>query len=291
VLSAELASRIQGLHFKTKHLVTDLFAGLYGSAFKGSGIEFSEVRPYQPGDDTRAIDWKVSARFGRPFVKLFHEERELTVMLLLDVSGSLLFGTRMRLKRDLMAELAGMLAFLAIKTNDRIGAILFTSKVEKYVPPKKGAAHVWRLIKEVYAYDPQERGTDIGVALSYLNRVQHHHAVVFVISDFLCRDFTQALKASAKRHDLTLLRAYDPAEQALPKVGWMSLADSETGETLVVHTGNRTLRGKWSVSRQRFARELLELSRKTGIDLAEVSTEGDLVEPLMRLFREKRSRR
>ena len=161
MLSDEQLKKIQGFHFKTKHLASDLFAGQYESAFKGRGIEFAEVREYQPGDDIRTIDWNVSARFGRPFVKIFHEERELTIMLLLDLSGSHLFGTRNRFKRELLAEVAGMLAFLAIRTNDKVGAILFSSRVEKYIPPKKGASHVWRLIKEIFTYEPQDLTTNL----------------------------------------------------------------------------------------------------------------------------------
>ena len=171
MLPEELLKKIQRFHFRTKRQANDLFAGQYESAFKGRGIEFAEVREYEIGDDIRTIDWNVSARFGHPFVKVFNEERELTVMLLLDLSGSHLFGTKVKFKRELMAEVAGMLAFLAIRTNDKVGGILFSSRVERYIPPKKGASHVWRLIKEIFAYEPQDLSTNVGAVLNYLNRV------------------------------------------------------------------------------------------------------------------------
>ena len=186
MLSDEQLKKIQKFHFRTRKLASDLFAGQYESAFAGQGLEFAEVREYQAGDDVRFIDWNVSARFGHPYVKVFHEERELTVMLLLDLSGSHLFGTRKRFKREILAEVAGMLAFLAIRTNDKVGAILFSSKVEAYIPPKKGASHVWKLIREIFTYEPSEMGTNIKEVFDYLNRVVKRHAVVFLISD--CMD-------------------------------------------------------------------------------------------------------
>ena len=186
MIPEDLFRKIQGFHFRTRRQANELFAGGYESAFKGRGMEFAEVREYQVGDDIRAIDWNVSARFGHPYVKVFHEERELTVMLLLDVSGSHAFGTRSKFKRDLLAEVAGMLAFLAVRTNDKVGAILCSAGAEKYIPPKKGAAHVWRLIKEVFTYQPRNPRTDLDASLSYLNRVVKRHAIVFLISD--CQD-------------------------------------------------------------------------------------------------------
>ena len=182
MLSQEQLKKIQKFHFKTRSLANDLFAGQYESAFKGQGLAFTEVREYQPGDDVRAIDWNVSARFGHPYIKVFHEERELTVILLLDLSGSHLFGTKVKFKRELLAEVAGMLAFLAIRTNDKVGAVLFSSKVEKYIPPKKGPAHVWALIKEIFTYEPSEPGTHIKGALDYLNRVVRRKTAIVIVT-------------------------------------------------------------------------------------------------------------
>lgn len=242
MLSEELLKKIQGFHFRTRYLANDLFAGQYESAFKGQGIEFAEVREYQPGDDVRTIDWNVSARFGHPFVKVFHEERELTVVLLLDLSGSQLFGTRGKFKRELLAEVAGMLAFLAIRTNDKVGAILFSSRVEKYIPPRKGAAHVWRLIKEIFTYEPQELTTNIEAVLNYLNRVVKRQAIVFLISDCMDTGFERSVKLTAKKHDLTVIRICDPAEDELPNIGLMTLKDPETGQVALINTRSKSLR-------------------------------------------------
>jgi len=290
MLSPELLGKIQRFHFKTKRLANDIFAGQYGSAYKGRGIEFAEVREYQPGDDIRSIDWNVTARFGRPFVKLFHEERELTVLILLDLSGSHLFGTRERFKRELLAEIAGMLAFLAIRTNDKVGAILFSSQVEKYLPPKKGASHVWRLIKEVFTYEPQNLSTHIDGALNYLNRVAKRHAIVFLISDCLDSGFERSLKMTSKKHDLTVIRVTDPAEEILPDLGWMTLRDPETGQVALINTRSRSLREKWQRYREDQRKYLNDLLRKAGVDLVEISTDGSPVEPLSRLFDQRRKR-
>lgn len=290
MLSAELLKKIQGFHFKTRHLANDLFSGQYTSAFKGRGMEFAEVREYQPGDDVRAIDWNVSARFGRPFVKVFHEERELTVILLLDLSGSLLFGTRTKFKRELMAEVAGMLAFLAIRTNDKVGAVLFSSLVEKYIPPKKGASHVWRLIKEIFTYEPRDLNTDVDAALNYLNRVVKRHAIVFLISDCQDTGFERSLKLTSKRHDLTVIHVSDPAEELIPDLGLMSLRDPETGETAFLNTRSRSLRERWQEAQRQEADDFSDLVRRTGADMVRLRTNGPVVEPLMRLFEERKRR-
>ncbi len=290
MLSPELLRKIHAFHFKTRHLAGSLFAGQYVSAFRGRGMEFADVREYQPGDDVRHIDWNVSARFGHPFVKVFHEERELTVMLLLDLSGSGLFGTRGRFKRELLAEVAGMLAFLAIRTNDKVGAILFSSGVEKHITPKKGASHVWRLIKEIFTYEPLDLNTDIDAVLAHLNRTLKRRAIVFLISDCIGGGFENSLRLTAQRHDLIIIRISDPAEEELPNVGLVNLRDPETGEVSPVDTGSRALREKWHAYRQEQTARLAALVKKTGIDLVSLSTDGPVVEPLMRLF-ESRKRR
>lgn len=286
----ELLRKIQSLHFKTRRLANDVFAGQYESAFKGQGIEFLEVREYQPGDDIRNIDWNVSARYGHPFVKVFHEERELTVILLLDLSGSNLFGTRIKLKRELLAEVAGMLAFLAIRTNDKVGAVLFSSEAEKYVPPKKGASHVWRLIKEIFTYEPRDLHTNIDTALKYLNRVVKRHAIVFLISDCMDQGFDVSLRLTAKRHDLTVIRISDPAEEDLPNAGLITLRDPESGQLVLLNTREKGLRERWRAERAKQKNYLTDLTKRSGVDLVELSTDGAVVEPLIRLFDQRRRR-
>ena len=290
MLPEELYRKIQKFHFSTRRQANDLFAGQYVSAFKGRGMEFSEVREYQAGDDIRSIDWNVTARYGHPFVKVFQEERELTVMLLLDLSGSLLFGSRSKFKRELLAEAAGMLAFLAIRTNDKVGAALFSSQMEKYIPPKKGASHVWRLIREIFTYEPRNLRTDLDAALTFLNRVVRRHAIVFLISDCEDSGYEKSLKMTAKKHDLTVLRINDPSEEELPAAGLVTLRDPETGEVAVINTGSRSLRERWRRERRQRREETAELIRRSGADLADLSTAGPVVEPLTRLF-ESRKRR
>ncbi len=290
MLSEELLKKIQGFHFKTRHMANDLFAGQYESAFKGRGMEFSEVREYMPGDDIRSIDWNVSARFGHPFVKVFHEERELTVVLLLDLSGSHLFGTRKKFKRELLAEVAGMLAFLAIRTNDKVGAILFGSQMEKYIPPKKGTPHVWRLIKEIFTYEPSNLMTDIKAAIDYMNRVVKRHAIVFLISDCMDRGFEKPFRMASRKHDLTVIRVSDPAEEDLPDLGLIHLRDPETGQVSLINTRSRALRERWQRYRRDQEAYLSELLRSTGVDLVDIRTDGSVVEPLVRLFDQRRTR-
>lgn len=291
MLSNDLLKKIQGFHFKTRHLANDLFAGQYESAFKGQGLEFTEVREYQPGDDVRTIDWNVSARFGHPYIKVFHEERELTVMFLLDLSGSQSFGTKKKFKRELLAEVAGMLAFLAIRTNDKVGAVLFSSKVEKYIPPKKGTAHVWTLIKEIFTYEPSDLGTDIKGALDYLNRVVKRHAIVFLISDFMDMDFELPFSIASRKHDLSVIRISDPSEEILPDVGLAYLSDPETNQVVLLNTHSNALREKWRLYRQTHQSHLTNLLRKTGVDLVDIQTDGSVSEPLVRLFDKRKRRR
>ena len=290
MLSEPILRKIQRFHFKTKRLANDVFAGQYESAFKGRGIEFAEVREYQPGDDIRTIDWNVSARFGRPFVKVFHEERELTIMLLLDLSGSHLFGTRNRFKRELLAEVAGMLAFLAIRTNDKVGAILFSSRVEKYIPPKKGPSHVWRLIKEIFAYEPQDLTTNVDAVLIYLNRVARRHAIVFLISDCMDDGYEKSLRLTAKKHDLIVIRVSDPGEEELPHVGLVTIRDPETGQVALINTNSKSLRQGWRGYQQERVTYLADLLKSAGVDVVELSTNGPVVEPLTRLFDTRRKR-
>jgi uncharacterized protein (DUF58 family) len=287
MLSTEVYKKIQTLHFKTRRMASDLFAGQYVSAFKGRGMEFAEVREYCPDDDIRTIDWNVSARYGHPFVKVFHEERELTVILMLDISGSHSFGTREKLKRELLAEVAGMLAFLAIRTNDKVGAMLFSSGVEKYIPPKKGAPHVWRLIKEIFTYEPQEIKTNLNEALTFLNKAVKRHSIVFLISDCIDEGFEKPLRLAAKKHQLTVIRLTDPAEIKLPDAGLVSLNDPETGENIIINSSKKATRQLWTEHVFRERRKLTDLLNRAGVDLVELYTNKDVVEPLMRLFEVK----
>ncbi len=288
MLSPETLKKIQQLHFKTRHMANEVFAGQYSSAFKGQGMEFAEVREYQVGDDIRSIDWNVSARYGHPFVKLYHEEREMTVMLLLDLSASHNFGTRKQFKREQLAEVAGMLAYLAIRTNDKVGALLFAGGVEKYLPPRKGPKHVWRLIREIFTHEPQTSGTNIEAALSYLNRVVKRHAIVFLISD--CRDegYEKALQITARKHDLTVIRISDPAELDLPDVGLMAVSDPETGRQSVINT--RRLRKRWRDEQLAWEKRINETLLRAGAERVDLSTQSDVVEPLTRYFERRRMR-
>src|SRR5256886_6772805 len=234
--TAEILKKIRTLEIKTKGLVQTAFAGDYHSVFKGRGMNFSDVREYQPGDEIRSIDWNVTARFGSAFVKQFTEERELTVMLVVDVSASGNFGSTTQSKRELAAEVACLLAFSAIRNNDKVGLILFTDRVELFIPPKKGRLHTLRLIREILFFEPKGRGTQPAVALDYLNQVVHRRSVVFLISDFQAPDFARALSVTSRRHDLIAIPIIDPREEDLPDVGLLTLEDAETGEQIKINT-------------------------------------------------------
>jgi uncharacterized protein (DUF58 family) len=272
-------------------MVNDLFAGQYHSAFKGLGIEFEEVREYLPGDDVRTIDWNVTARTGRPFVKRFREERELTVVLLVDVSASQDFGTCEQLKSELVAELGATLAFSAIQNNDKVGMILFTDRIERFVPADKGTRHVLRVVRELLYHQPRGRRTDVSLALEYLDRVLTRRAVVFVISDFQTPDFSLALKRVRRRHDVIPVLVRDQRESRLPPVHYVELFDPETGEQLLVDTTSRGLRDRFGrLAAERRGRLLAEF-RRLGIDVVDVQTGESFVDPLRRFFRQRGRRR
>jgi len=287
MLSKELIKTIQKFHFRTRYLANEMFAGQYTSAFKGRGMEFAEVREYIPGDDIRTIDWNVSARFGRPFIKMFHEERELTVILVIDISASNMFATRKRFKRDLIAEVAGTLAFLAIKTNDKVGAIFFTSSVEKFIPPKKGSAHVWRLIKEIFTHEESCTGTNIEAALTYLNRTVKRNSIVFLLSDFMDAGYEKVLKIASSKHDLTMIRVEDDAEKKLPDMGRVTFTDPESGETCHVNTSNRRVRRLWKEEREQKGGDIQTICSRCGISLIQLNTKKSAIKPLMRYFLER----
>jgi uncharacterized protein (DUF58 family) len=284
-LDTELIRKIRRIHITTNHLVNNAMAGQYHSAFKGRGVEFAEVREYQPGDEIRAIDWNVTARMGRPFVKEFQEERELTVMLLVDVSASGLFGTA-RPKNEAAAELAATLSFSAIKNQDKVGLCLFTDRVEKYIPPKKGRGHVWRVIEEVLEFKPERRGTDLSRPLEYLNRVLRRRAVCFLISDFLApRSFEKPLRIAGRRHDMIAVTVIDARETELPRVGLIELEDEETGERLEVDTSDANAAELFRRGMRGEREERKRLFTSLGIDTIDVRTDSPPIEALIRFFR------
>ena len=286
----EILRKIRRLELRTRRLVESSFAGQYQSVFKGRGMNFEEVRPYTPGDEIRAIDWNVTARTGEPYIKKFTEEREMTVMIVLDVSASGDFGSVEESKREMAAEVAAILAFSAIHNNDKVGLLLFSDRVELFIPPKKGRHHILRLIREMLYFSPQGRGTDLSGALDYMNKVVTRRAVVFVISDFLTGDFSRPLTVSAKRHDMVALTVIDPAEEALPDVGVILLEDPETGEQIEVDTSRRAITGNYArLAGERF-KELGTVFGSRGVDTVQLRTDADYL-PVLRSFFDRRGRR
>jgi uncharacterized protein (DUF58 family) len=293
MLPREVIRQIRRLQLKARRAVEDLLGGEYHSVFKGTGIAFEEVREYQPGDDIRTIDWNVTARMGHPFIKRFIEERELTVVLVVDCSGSHQFGTRTQQKREVAAELAAVLAFSAISNNDRVGLVQFTDRVERFLPPRKGTRHVLRLIRDVLFYQPEHRGTSLREGLDFLNRVLHRRTIVFLLSDFLDHDFESSFKRTGRRHDLIALRISDPREEDLPTVGLLELEDTETGARLLLDTDSATVREAFRAAAEQRRADLRQMARQARVDLIEVSTNGGHLDALIRFFRlrERRLRR
>ncbi|GMU82956.1 MAG: hypothetical protein AMXMBFR47_28270 [Planctomycetota bacterium] len=287
MIPAEILKEVRRIQIITAAVVNDVFAGQYHSAFKGLGMEFEEVREYQPGDDVRTIDWNVTARSGRPFVKRFREERELTVMLVVDVSASQDFGSRAELKRRLVARLGATLAFSAIRNNDKVGLLQFSDRIEQFVPARKGTRHVLRVVRELLLPEARGRGTDIELALEHLDRVLDRRSVVFLISDFRSPDFTKALRIVRHRHDLIPVRIFDERETRLPPVRYIECIDPETGEQMLVDTSSRGFRDRFAALADRDRLTLLQTFRRTGLDMIEVETGGSFVEPLTRFFHKR----
>ena len=286
----EILRKIRRLELRTRRLVASSFAGQYQSVFKGRGMNFEEVRPYSPGDEIRAIDWNVTARTGEPYIKKFTEEREMTVMIVLDVSASGNFGSIEESKRELAAEVAAILAFSAITNNDKVGLLLFSDRVELFIPPKKGRLHILRLIREMLFFRPQGKGTDLSGALEYLNKVVTRRAVVFLISDFFTGDFSKPLTVSAKRHDMVAIPIIDPAEEELPNVGVILLEDPETGEQIEVDTSRRLISKGYAEMADKRSKELLSLFGARRIDTLQLRTDRDYL-PVLRNFFDRRGRR
>jgi len=287
MLPKEIIKKIRRIQITTNRMVSDVFAGEYQSVFKGRGMEFDEVREYQPGDEVRDIDWNVTARYGRPFIKKFVEEREQTVMLLVDASGSSRFGSRDRFKSELAAELCAVLAFSAIRNKDKVGLIIFTDRIEKFVPPAKGSRHVLRVIREVLYFQPEGEGTDITLALEYLNRVTRRRSITFLVSDFEAEGYEKALTIANKRHDMIAVMVKDPRERELPPVGLINLRDAETGEDCLVDTSDANLQRRYREDAEREEEETVKLFRGSGIDFIRVSTDQPYVPELMRFFKRR----
>ena len=286
--TSEIIKKVRKIEIKTRGLSSNIFAGQYHSAFKGRGMAFSEVREYQFGDDVRDIDWNVTARFHRPYVKVFEEERELTVMLLIDVSGSLDFGTQKQMKRDMVTEIAATLAFSAIQNNDKIGVVFFSDKIEKYIPPKKGRKHILYIIREMLDFQPESTRTDVKQAIEFLSSVQKRRTTAFILSDFYVRgDFLQSLQIANRKHDVVAIQVYDQRARELPDVGLMKVVDAETGYEQYVDTSSKKLRqayNKYWLTRQA---QLQETFNKSNVDSVSIATNDDFVKLLLLLFKKR----
>lgn len=285
--TSELLKKVRKIEIKTRGLSRNVFAGEYHSAFKGRGIIFSEVREYQPGDEIRSIDWKVTARFNAPFVKVFQEERELTIMLLVDVSGSESFGSRNWFKQEMITELAAVLAFSAIQNNDKIGVIFFSDRIEKFIPPQKGKFQVLQIIRELINFEPESKGTDIGEALRYFSNVIRKKATAFLISDFIGSEFQDAMKSVNNRHDLIAVQVTDPRESELPPIGLVRVKDAETGEEIWLDTSRKKVRTHYKAKWLQAKADLDQFLKKSGIDFIGLSTDKDYVVPLMNFFKSR----
>ena len=291
MIPKEILKKVNLIEIQTRSMVNSLFAGEYHSVFKGQGVEFAEVREYQHGDDVRSIDWNVTARIGHPFIKVYDEERELTVVLVVDASASGAFGTGQQMKGEVGVEMSALLAFSAIKNNDRVGLLIFTDEVEVIIPPKKGRKHVLRVIRELLYFQPRGRGTSIAGALEYLNRVLHRRSVVFLISDFLDTGYEQALQLIRRRHDLIAISMVDPRERNLPDVGFVTLQDAESGEQVLIDTHHAEVRRYFAARQRREDEQRGQLFRRLGIDEVRVDTSRSYVEPLVHFFRKRMQRR
>ena len=285
--TSDIIKKVRKIEIKTKGLSNHLFAGEYHSAFKGKGMSFCEVREYQYGDDIRNIDWNVTARFDKPYVKVFEEERELTVIILVDVSGSVDFGSQTMSKRDFITEIAATLSFSAIQNNDKIGVIFFSDIIEKFIPPKKGRQHILRIIRELLTFKPQSNGTDVSGALRYLTSVIKKRSTAFLISDFMCGDFSDALRIARHKHDILALNVFDIRETEIPSVGLINVLDAETGKTMLVDTSSSKIRETFKQNALSRKNRNKDIFLRSGVDCAEIETREDYVKPLIKLFKSR----
>ncbi|MBK9479758.1 MAG: DUF58 domain-containing protein [Bacteroidetes bacterium] len=286
--TAELLKKVRKIEIKSRGLSNQIFSGEYHSAFKGRGMAFSEVREYMPGDDIRTIDWNVTARFNHPYIKVFEEEREMTVMLLVDVSASENFGTKQQLKKELITELCAVIAFSAIQNNDKIGVIFFSDKIEKYIPPKKGKGHILLIIRELIEFTPQNTKTNISLGLQFFTNVIKKRCTAFVISDFIDEtDFSDALKIASKKHDTIALRIFDERENVLPPMGLVKFFDTESGQIRWIDTNNAAVRNNYSLQSKKRENQLINLFNRSGVDAAHINTREPYIKPLMNLFKRR----
>ncbi len=283
----DLLKKVRKIEIKTRGLTRQIFAGEYHSAFKGRGMTFSEVREYQYGDDIRNIDWNVTARFNHPFIKVFEEERELTVMLLIDVSGSGNFGTREQLKRNLITEIAAVLSFSAIENNDKIGVIMFSDRIEKFIPPQKGRKHILRIIRELLECQPQSNGTDISESLRFLTNAIKKRCTAFLISDYRDKGYSRSLQVANNKHDVAALHVYDVREASLPSVGLLRVLDAETGRERWIDTSRKQVRQNYAMKWESHQEMMKEIFSRAGVDSVSLRTGEDYVKPLMRLFKQR----
>lgn len=290
MIPSEILKKVRQIQIRSSRLVNDVLAGEYVSVFKGRGMEFEEVREYQIGDDIRTIDWNVTARLGHPYIKIFAEERELTIMFLVDLSSSGKFGSVRQFKNEIATEICALLALSATRNNDKVGLILFTDRIEKFVPPKKGKTHVLRIIREVLYFEPEGKGTDISTALEYLIKVTKRKTVSFLVSDFIAEGFEHTLRIANKRHDIIAVSITDPRELEIPDVGFVELEDPETGETTLIDTSDRKIREEFNQLSTRNLKERSKLFRGMGVDLIDVRTNMSYVEPIMKFFRMRERR-
>jgi uncharacterized protein (DUF58 family) len=290
MIPKEILKKVKQIEIATRGLVNEVFSGEYHSVFKGRGMEFAEVREYQVGDDIRNIDWNVTARTGHPFIKVFDEERELTVMLLVDVSSSGNFGTTSQMKGEVATELCAVLAFSAIKNNDKVGLIIFSDKIEKFIPPRKGKQHVLRVIREILFFKPEDSQTNLNVSLEYLSRVIKRKSIVFLVSDFLTEDYEKSLQVANKKHDIIAINILDPREIEMPSVGFVELEDAETGETVIVDTSNPSIRGSFYSQSKEERDKREKFFKSIGVDNININTDKSYVEPITRFFRMRAKR-
>ena len=290
MIPKEILKKVKRIEITTRGLVNEVFSGEYHSVFRGRGMEFAEVREYQIGDDIRNIDWNVSARMGHPFIKVFDEERELTVMLLVDVSSSGNFGTAGQMKSEIAAELCAVLAFSAIKNNDKVGLMIFSNKIEKFIPPRKGKQHVLRVIREILYFKPEDAQTDLNVALEYLSKVIKRRSIVFLISDFLTENYEKSLQVANRKHDIISISIIDPREIELPNIGFIELEDAETGETIMVDTSSSAIRSSFFSETQQDREEREKFFRSIGVDNINIFTDRSYVEPITKFFRMRAKR-
>lgn len=288
--TSEIFKKVRKIEIKTRGLSNQIFSGQYHSAFKGRGMAFSEVREYQYGDDIRNIDWNVTARFNHPYIKIFEEERELTVMLLIDVSGSNEFGTRSAMKESIITEIAAVLAFSAIQNNDKVGVIFFSNKIEKFIPPKKGTSHILRIIRELVDFKSEEQGTRISESLRYLTNAIKKRCTAFVLSDFIDTDFQEALQIANNKHDVTAVRIFDPRETEMPNIGLTKFRDAETGRNVWVDTSRKSVRESYKKWYDENANALKRIFMKSGTDVANIRTDEDYVKQLIKLFQRREAR-